>query len=123
MATLQDYASLKGFYNGSPITQITSLGIQTEAGVQRMELLEGLGGYTGGSGAVTIEVGFAVPIGGMEFEFQQDCANRAFVDLQVFVGRNSYAGRGKLENVNISQSAGSSTEGTFSWTGDLKPFE
>jgi hypothetical protein len=120
---LQDYAQLKGFYNGSPITQITSLGIQTESGIIRVELMEGLGGFSSGSGAVSIEVGFSVPIGGMEFEFQQDCANEAYVDFQVFIGRHSYAGRGKLESVNITGSTGSATEGTFTWTGEIKPFE
>jgi hypothetical protein len=85
--------------------------------------MDGLGGFSSGSGAVTIEVGFAVPIGGTEFDFQQDCANRAYVDFQVFVGRHSYAGKGKIENVSISRSSGASTEGTFTWTGELRPFD
>ncbi len=124
MPVQQDYAQLKGFYNGSPIINITSLSVNTEAGNQRVELMgEGLGGWTTGSGAVTVEVGFVVPIGGQEFDFQQDCATHAFVDLQVFVGRNSYAGRGKLDSVNISQGTGAVTEGTFTWSGELKPFE
>ena len=72
---------------------------------------------------VTIEIGFAVPIGGQEFDFQQACANRAYVDMQVFIGRNSYAGRGKIETVNISQSVGGTTEGTLTFTGELKAFE
>ena len=44
---LQDYSQLKGFYNDAPITQVTSLEIVTEAGNQRVELLEGLGGDSG----------------------------------------------------------------------------
>jgi hypothetical protein len=124
MAVQTDYAQLKGFYNGSPITQITSLSLNTEAGNQRVELMgEGLGGWTTGSGACTIEVGFVVPIGGQEFDFQQDCANHAFVDLQVFVGRNSYAGRGKLDSVNISQATSAVSEGTFTWSGELKSMD
>lgn len=120
---LQDYAQLKGFYNDSPITQVTSLEVVTEAGNQRVELLEGLGGYTHAGGTVTINVGFVVPIGGQEFNFQQDCANHAFVKLQIFIGRNSYAGLGKIDSVNISQSVGAVAEGSFTWTGELKPFE
>lgn len=121
---LQDFAQLKAFYNGSPIIQVTSISINTESGNQRVELLgEGLGGFTTGNGAVTIEIGFAIPIGGQEFDFQQDCANHAYVTLQVFIGRNSYAGLGKLESVSISQSTGGATEGTFSWTGELKAFD
>lgn len=120
---LQDYAALRTFYNGSPITQTTSVSISTESGNIRMELLEGLGGFSNGSGVVTVEVGFSVPIGGTEFDFQGDCQRRAFVDLQVFVGRQSYAGRGKLDNVNISFSTGAAVEGTFTWSGEFLPFE
>ncbi len=124
MPVQQDYAQLKAFYNGSPITQITSCSHNTEAGNQRVELMgEGLGGWTTGSGACTVEIGFVVPIGGQEFDFQQDCANHAFVTLQVIVGRNSYAGLGKLDSVSISQGTGAVTEGTFTWNGELKPFE
>jgi hypothetical protein len=121
---LQDYAQKKAFYNGSPITQITSVSMTTNSGNVRVDLLnEGLGGFTNGTGDVTIEIGFAVPIGGTEFTFQQDAANHEFVDLQVFIGRLSYTGRGKIESCQISQSTGAAIEGTFTWLGELKPFE
>lgn len=122
--TQTDYAQLKGFYNGSPITQITSLSINTEAGNQRVELMgEGLGGWTSGVGSITIEVGFVIPIGGQEFDFQQDCALRAFVTLQVDVGGHTYAGVGKIESVNISQGTSATTEGSFTWSGEFKAFD
>jgi hypothetical protein len=124
MAVQTDYAQLKAFYNGSPITQITSCSLNTEAGNQRVELMgEGLGGWTTGSGACTIEIGFVIPIGGQEFDYQQDCANHAFVDMQIFIGRNSYAGRGKISSHSVSQGTGAVTEGTFTWDGELKPLD
>jgi len=121
---LQDYAKLKCFYNNDALTQVTSLSHVTNSGNQRVDLLnEGLGGFTEGSGDVTIEVGFAVPIGGMEENFQADCANKAFVTMQFFAGKDSYIGRGKIDTVSIDQTVGSSVEGKFTWIGELKPME
>lgn len=121
---LQDYAQLKAFYNGSPIIQLSSISMQTDAGNQPIELLgEGLGGFTSGNGSVTIEIEFQIPIGGQEFDYQQDCANKAYVDLQIFAGRNTYAGSGKIMTHGISQSSGGATTGNFSWQGELKPFD
>lgn len=119
---LQDYVNLSVFYNGNPLTQITSISFNTQSGQQRIELLnQGVGGFTPGSGSVEIEVGFVVPIGGTEDTFQEDCSNGAFVTLQIPVGAKDYIGRGKIMEVKISQSTNAVTEGSFSWTGQLKP--
>ena len=121
---LQDYARLAVFYNDSLLTQITSASLTTNAGNQRVDLLnEGLGGFTPGPGDVTIEVGFVVPAGGTEEEFQEDCALKNFVKMQVPVGRKDYVGRGKIDTVSISQSTGASVEGSFTWIGELAPLE
>jgi hypothetical protein len=120
----QDYASYKGFMDGSPILQITSLGIKTESGVQPVKLLsEGVGGWSDGSGEVTLSIGIVVPIGGQEFPYQQKCANKEFVEFQVFVGRNSYNGRGKITSVDLNHSVGDTASGTVEFLGPLKPFE
>jgi hypothetical protein len=121
---IQDYANLSIFYNGNALTQITSISHTTESGQQRVDLLnEGVGGFTPGSGSCEIEVGFVVPIGGLEDTFQEDCANGTYVTLQIPIGSKDYIGRGKLMNVKISQSTGAVTEGTWTWTGQLKPIE
>lgn len=119
-----DYASFKAFFNGSPVLQTTSVGVVTESGVTPVQLLsEGLGGFADGSGQVTIELGIVVPISGQEFDFQQACANKEYVEFQVFIGRNSYNGLGKLTNVNLTHSVGDAASGTVNFTGPLKPFE
>lgn len=119
---VQDYANLSVFYNGNPLTQITSIAFTTQSGQQRVELLnQGVGGFTPGSGSVEIEVGFVVPIGGTEDTFQEDCSNGTFVTLQVPIGAKDYIGRGKIMEVKISQSTNAVTEGSFNWTGQLKP--
>lgn len=122
MATQQDYSNLAIFYNGNALTQITSIAFTTTSGQQRVELLnEGVGGFTPGSGSTEIEIGFVVPIGGTEDTFQEDCALGTFVTLQIPIGGKDYIGKGKLMEVKISQSTNAVTEGTFSWTGPLKP--
>jgi hypothetical protein len=121
MATAQDYANLSVFYNGNPLIQVTSISIKTQSGQQRVELLnEGLGGFTPGSGMVSIEVNFVVPIGGTEDTFQEDCTGGVFVTLQVPIGSKDYIGKGKIMNVDISQATNAVTEGSFTWEGPLK---
>jgi len=123
-AANQDYASYKAFFNGSPALQVTSVGIKTESGVTPVLLLaEGLGGWADGSGSVTVSLGIVVPIGGQEFDYQQTCARKEFCEFQIFIGRNSYNGRGKILSVDLSHSAGDTASGTVEWQGPLKPFE
>jgi hypothetical protein len=120
MPALQDYAKLVVFYNGTYLEQITSIEMVTNSGNQRIDLLnEGLGGFSSGSGDVTITIGFVIPIGGQEADFQQDAASKAFVSLQIGVGSGDYVGTGKLESVSISQSVNAAAEGTFTWIGEL----
>jgi len=121
---LQDYARLGLIYSGNALTQLTSVGMSTNSGQQRIDLLnEGLAGFTPGSGDVTIDIGYAIPIGGPEAPYQQDCASGAFVTMQVFEGALSYIGRGKIITNSVSQSVNAAAEGTCQWMGELKPLE
>ena len=120
----QDYAKLPVFVNGNPLVQVTSVEFTTDSGQQRVELLnEGLGGFTPGSGSCTLSLGFAIPIGGTEEEFQQKCSDGEYVTVQIGVGAVAYVGTGKILNVAISQSVGAAAEGTLEWSGELKKFE
>lgn len=120
----QDYAIFKLFVNGSPAIQVDSVGFVTESGVQPVHLLgEGIGGYTIGSGQCTLEIGIKVPIAGQEHPYQQMCANGEFVELQLFVGRETYNGLGKFSNVNLNSAVDQAASGTINWTGPKKPLE
>lgn len=119
-----DFAKLTAFYKGNTLTKLTSIAMTTESGQQRVDLLnEGLAGFTPGSGSVEVEIGFAVPIGGLEDTFQEDCATGAIVEMQIPVGAKDYIGLGKVMNVKISQTTAQNVEGTFTWSGQLKPLE
>ncbi len=122
MAQQQDYARLPVFYNQAYLVQITSVSHTTDAGQQPVNLLnEGLGGFTPGTGKCTMKIDFAIPIGGTEVPYQQDCANGAYVTLQLGVGPVSYIGTGKIQTVDIGQSTGAAAQGTANWEGELKP--
>jgi hypothetical protein len=120
MANIQDYARLPVFMDGNYLQQITSIDISWDGGLQRVDLLnEGLGGFTPGSGAVTINIGFAVPIGGTEADFVENLVDGAVVKMQVGIGRKAYIGSGKIQNAKISQSVNANVEGTCEWMGEF----
>ena len=117
---LNDYARLPLFLDGTHVTQLTSVEAEWDAGQQRVDLLhEGLGGFTPGSGSVTVTIGFAVPIGGLEYPYLKKLVDGAYIDLQLGVGSEAYAGRGKIMSTRIGQSVNASVEGTATWTGQF----
>lgn len=121
---MQDYALLKLFYNGAPVTQITRINRVLNANNQPIMVLgEGLTGYTDGSGECTIDWDAPIPIGGTEFDYEGDLAAKHFVDMQVFVGSRSYAGRGKLQQATTSQEQGATASIAVSWQGEFKAAE
>lgn len=124
MAVQQDYAKLPVFADQQYLNQLTSVSHETDSGQQPVNLLnEGLGGFVPGSGDCKIKLGFAIPIGGTEYPYQQKCANGEYVTFQIGVGAVGYIGTGKIMTVSISQSVNGAAEGTCDWQGELKPME
>jgi hypothetical protein len=120
----QDFATLKAFYDGQPMVYVTSISHVINSGQIRVDLIEvGLAGWTPGSGDCTIEIGYPVLLTGTEFPYKTDAANGRYVTLQISEGDTYYIGMGKIQTASSSQSANASTEGTFTWTGELKPME
>lgn len=121
---LQNYARIKILIDGQEMTQITSAQMTTASGNQVVNLMtEGLGGFTEGSGSVSIEVGYAIPIQGTEYDYQVATATKRFVTVQVVQGSNQYVGTGKFDEDSFSQSSGANAEGTVTWMGELNPFQ
>jgi hypothetical protein len=123
MATLQDHARLPVFFNQQYLEEVTDVRVRTDSGQQPVETLEGLVGFTSGSGRVEITISFAIPIGGTEAEFQENCAEGNYVDMQVGVGAKAYAGRGKVTECEFGQGTNAASEGSLTWVGELKPIE
>ncbi len=115
----QDGAFMKLLVNGSPVTRLSSIERTTEAGVVRIETLEGLAGFNNGTGQVTIKFTYPIMIDGHEVPIHRMASNREYVEVQVFEGNETYVGKGKLERASSSQSVGSPAEATADWTGEL----
>jgi hypothetical protein len=120
----KDYVTLTVFFDQSYLEEITSAELATENGEQEVDLLkEGFGGFSPGSGRCTINLGFAVPKEGLEYPYQQKCADREWVAAQIGIGPEAFAGLGKITTCNISQSTNAATEGTCTWIGPLNPLQ
>ena len=118
------YGQMRAFYNGTAMEQNTSISMRTESGIVPVEtMLEGLAGFTIGSGRVTLEIAYNIPATGTEFDFQEDAAEHIDVLMQISRGGKSYAGIGKIENVDENQSSGETLSGTFTWIGPLQKLE
>lgn len=121
---LQDYARLGVAMDSNVLTQITSAKATWNSGQNRVDLLnEGLSGFTPGSGDVTIDLGFAVPIGGTEDDFTGKLVPGTYVTMQIFIGPKDYVGRGKIMTCDIGQSVNAAVEGNLQWLGELNPLQ
>ncbi len=124
MAAQQDYALVKLFLNGAPVTQITKVTRMLDAQNQPIMLMnEGLGGWSPGSGISSIEWDVPIPIGGSEFDYEGMNQRREYVDMQVFVGSRSVASRGKIQTVQTEGAAGSPSSMSIKWEGAFEPTE
>ena len=119
----QDFAIGFCAVNGNVLTLINSIERETDSGQQRIDTLQGLSGWTPGSGSVKITIGYLCPIGGTEERFQQMCALGEYVTVQLGWGPSAYVGVGKFLTDKMSQSANAAAEGSINWEGELKPIE
>ena len=114
------YGQAKVFYNAAPITKITSVTYTPNPGIQPVSIMnEGLDGFSIGSGDTQIEVGFAIPATGTEFDFSRDLALHIDVRLQYSRGDKAFAGVGKLTAYSETQSDNEVLSGSFTWQGKL----
>lgn len=119
-----DFAKLAVFVDGGYIKYITSCSLSGDAQNQRIDVLnEGLAGFSSGSGSVTINLGFVVPIGGLEIDYWGKHVRREYVEFQVWIGAQKYAGKGKIDTCEISQQVNSPTDGSLTWTGEFRELE
>lgn len=118
---LQDGAKLAIFIDGSYQQMASQIQMSTNSGQQRIDTLEGLAGFTPGSGDTTITATCGVPVGGQEYDFNSAAADGKYHIIQIPVGGKTYRGMGKFMDGSISQSVNANTETTFTWTGELKP--
>lgn len=117
---LKDGAKLSIFIDGQYQTQASNVSITTNSGQVRIDTLEGLAGFTPGSGDTTITGTLNVPIGGLEFDTHTAAAEGGYHIIQVPIGAKTYRGEGKFLDTTTSQGVNANTENSFNWTGELK---
>ena len=121
---LQESAKGYAVMDSNALVNLTSVGLKTDGGQQPIYTIEsGLAGFAPGNGNVTLSLGFFIPIGGPEEEFQEKCAVGALVSVQSGFGPKAYVATGKIMSVDMQQSAGGGSEGTLEWMGPLQPIE
>ena len=117
-----DHLSLTAYVGGKRMKKLTSIDLQTESGNIVVYTLEDFGGFSIGSGIVTVALESAIPAAGQEFPYQQYTAEHTWVQLQIPIGGDgSYVGMGKFDSTGISQSVNNAAGQTITWTGELKP--
>lgn len=121
---LQDYANLTVIYNGIELKQFTSVKRELNGGwIVVNTIADGLAGFSKGAGEVTIEITLAVPLSGLEAEFESHCVEGNYATIQLGCANKDYAGNGMVMSSSLSQDVQKATEFTFKWTGELKPME
>jgi hypothetical protein len=102
----------------------TQVEMVTDAGNIKIDSINnGLSGWSDGSGSIKLNLTQWVPKGGPEFPFQQACADRAYVMVQLGVGTEAYIGIGKILTETVSQSTNAASEERVEWEGEIKPRE
>jgi hypothetical protein len=121
---LEKFARAALSLDGTWLRFITSLSMVTDGGKTPINLLEeGLAGFSIGSGSVTITAGYALPMAGQEYPFQQKVTRDEDVQAQLRWGAEQYVGLGQLTNDEKNRNVDSPTEGTVNWTGVLDEME
>lgn len=110
--------------DGTWLKFLTSASMVTDGGKTPINLLEeGLAGFSPGSGSVTVTLGYALPMGGQEYPYQQKVTRDEDVQLQIRWGAEQYAALGQLTNDEKNRNVDAPTEGTVNWTGVLDEME
>jgi hypothetical protein len=116
---MQDFAKLSAYVDTAYQVFLTSISINGENGEQLVRTFEGLAGFSPGTGVMTVEFGYVIPIGGEDYPFWNKMVNREYVQLQLPVGAKTIVGLGKILTTGISQDVDGAIAGTASWTGEL----
>lgn len=119
-----DHLTLTAYVGGKRMKKLTSIAFNTQSGNIVVHTMEDFGGFSDGPGLCTVSLESAIPASGQEFPYQQTCANKEWVLLQIPCGGDgAYVGMGKFDDNGISQSVSAAAGETINWTGELKPIK
>lgn len=119
--SLQDHLRPSLLIDGIYQVEITQMQVNGDSGAQAVRTLDGLVGKTPGSTELTITGNWAVPIGGLEFDFLTACQEGSYHQLQVTVGSKSLVSDGWFQTVGIGGGVNANTEAHCEFHGRFDP--
>ncbi len=120
---LEDHLRLAVLIDGVFQLKVSSVTVNADSGAQAVETLEGLAGKTPGSHRLEISGTWAVPLGGLEFDFISACAEGSYHNIQIPIGSKSLIADGWFQTAGVSQSTNANTEAQMAFTGELQTLQ
>lgn len=121
MTTTDLYARLDVLVNGVTQMELQNVKLTLDGGLIEVRTIQkGLAGYTESGGKANMQIGSAIPKGGLEFDFLSAVANHDKVDMELTIGGKSYQATGMFLNGDVSQSDNGSSAVNAEWQGELK---
>ena len=121
---LQDTIHVQVLVNSVKLRFLRSVRRSTDSGRQSYDILvEGLGGFSEGSGRTRIDFEYFIPISGPEIDWQGLCVDGSYVTVQLIQGPNVFVGQGKFLTEDFGQSAGDASSGSAAWEGEFKKLQ
>ena len=114
---LRDHLKLKVLINQRTQAEITQVEVTLDSGAQKVETMEGLVGKTPGATSIEISGRWAVPTGGLEFDFLSAANDGTYHEIQIPVGTKTIVTQGWFQQAGISGGVNSNTEANMQFVG------
>jgi hypothetical protein len=117
---LEDHLLLRLMLDGKIQVKVSAIQVQVDGAAVRVDTLEGLAGKTEGAGSINISGTWAVPKGGLEFNFLKAIAEGTYHDATIPLGAETLSVRGWFQDGSIGRSVNSSTEAQANFIAEIK---
>ncbi len=114
---LRDHLKFRCQIDGIAQVMVTRGQATLDSGAIKVETLEGLVGKTPGATSIEITGDWAVPTGGLEFDFLSACNDGTYHEIQIPVGTKTIVAQGWFQTAGIQGGATESTSATMTFTG------
>ncbi|MCZ2439650.1 MAG: hypothetical protein LC119_05680 [Burkholderiales bacterium] len=116
---MNNQLKLRLIIDGEVQAQCTQISVNLDGQAVRVDTLEGLAGKTEGAKSLEIDGNWAVPLGGLEFDFVTAIADGTYHEVQIPIGNKTIVTRGWFQSGSLSQSVNAATEASAKFIGEL----
>lgn len=114
---LRDHLKIKILIDTVVQVEVTNVDITLDSGAQKVETLEGLVGKTPGATSIEISGKWAVPTGGLEFDFISAANNGSYHEIQIPVGAKTIVTQGWFQQATLGGGVNANTEAGMQFVG------